>query len=117
MTSSTSTGQRSRPTFAPSSPDYALSRGEDQSSSTSSVTPGFAERHGPTVLLFVGVCLILAAIAAVFTNHQLIAGGMSTTGVVAIITAAVLSRMVGPFKLLGLSGSLSRPKSELRIRR
>ena len=80
------------------------------------MTAGFAERHGPTVLLSVGVGLILAAIAAVFTNHQLIAGGMSTTGMVAIVVAAILGRMEGPFKLLFLSGSLRQPTDQLMSR-
>lgn len=67
---------------------------------------GFAERHGPTVLLLVGVCLILTGVGAVFTSHQVIAGGMFTTGVVASIAAVVVSRMVGPFKIFFLSGNL-----------
>jgi len=67
---------------------------------------GFAEKHGPSVLLFVGVCLIVAGVAAVFASHQIIASGMFTTGVVAIVMAVVVSRMVGPFKLFFLSGNL-----------
>jgi hypothetical protein len=67
---------------------------------------GFAEKHGPTVLLLVGVCLILTGVGAVFTSHQIIAGGMFTTGVVAIIAAVVISRMVGPFRIFFLSGNL-----------
>jgi hypothetical protein len=66
----------------------------------------FAERHGPTVLLIVGISLILAGIGAVFANHQLVAGGMFATGVVAIVVAVVVTRMVGPFRLLFLSGNL-----------
>ena len=72
-------------------------------------TPAFAERHGPTVLLLVGVVLILASVASAFLGHQLLAGGMSTTGFLAIVVGAVLGRMEGPFKLFGLSGSLRRP--------
>lgn len=71
----------------------------------------FAERHGPTVLLIAGILLILSAIAAVFTGHQLIACGMSTIGLIAIAMAAMLSRMEGDFSLLGLSGSL-RPSGD-----
>jgi len=67
---------------------------------------GFAEQHGPTVLLFVGVGLIFSGVAAVFAGHQLVAGGMFTTGVVAIVVAVVVSRMVGPFKLFFVSGNL-----------
>jgi len=59
--------------------------------------------------LIAGIALILAAIAAVFTGHQWIAGGMSTTGLIAIAMAAMLSRMEGKFNLLGLSGSLRPP--------
>ena len=69
---------------------------------------GFAERHGPTVLLAVGVVLVLAGLAAVFAAHQAAAGAMITTGVVAIIAAPVLSRMEGQFKVFFLSGSLAR---------
>jgi hypothetical protein len=68
----------------------------------------FAERHGPTVLLGVGVVLVLVGLAGVFTGHQVVAGAMCTTGVVAIIAAAVLSRMEGQFKVFFLSGSLAR---------
>jgi hypothetical protein len=77
----------------------------------------FAERHGPTFLLAAGILLILAGIAAVFTGHQLIAGGMWTTGLLAVAIAAMMSRMEGKFTLLGLSGNLktSRPGSEGQI--
>jgi len=70
--------------------------------------PGFAERHGPTVLLAVGVMLVVAGLAGVFTAHQVAASAMFTTGVVAIIAAAILSRMEGRFKVFFLSGSLAR---------
>lgn len=70
--------------------------------------PGFAERHGPTVLLAVGVALVLVGLACVFTGHQVVAGAMCTTGVMAIISAAVLSRMEGKFKVFFLSGNLAR---------
>jgi uncharacterized membrane protein YraQ (UPF0718 family) len=69
---------------------------------------GFAERHGPTVLLFVGVALILAGLVAVFTTQQIIAGTMLTTGLVAIVMAAVVGRMEGPFRLFFVKGSLRR---------
>lgn len=69
---------------------------------------GFAERHGPTVLLGVGVVLVLAGLAGVFAAHQVAASAMFTTGVVAIIAAAVLGRMEGRFRIFFLSGSLSR---------
>lgn len=59
--------------------------------------------------MIAGILLILSAIAAVFTGHQWIAGGMSTTGLIAIAMAAMLSRMEGKFNLLGLSGSLRPP--------
>ncbi len=51
----------------------------------------------------------MAGIVAVFTGHQWIAGGMWTAGLLAVTMAAVLSRMEGPFSLLGLSGNLRRP--------
>lgn len=69
---------------------------------------GFAEQHGPTVLMIAGAVLIAAAVAAVFTGHQWIAGGMWTTGLIAVAMAAMLSRMEGKFRLFGLSGSLRK---------
>jgi hypothetical protein len=62
--------------------------------------------------LIAGILLILSAIAAVFTGHQWIAGGMSTTGLIAIAMAAMMSRMEGKFSLLGLSGSLRPPANK-----
>lgn len=69
---------------------------------------GFAERHGPTVLLAVGVVLVLAGLASAFTTHQVASSAMFTTGIVAIVAAPVLSRMEGQFKVLFFSGSLAR---------
>lgn len=77
---------------------------------------GFAERHGPTVLLFVGVGLILAGLVVVFTTRQLIAAAMFTTGVVAIVVAALVTRMEGPFRLPLLRGSLARRTHDLSSR-
>jgi hypothetical protein len=68
--------------------------------------PNFAERNGATVLLFAGGALILAAIAAVFLGHQVVAEAIASTGVIAVVVATVLSRMEGEFKLWGLSGRL-----------
>lgn len=57
-------------------------------------------------MLSAGALLILAAVAAVFTGHGVVAGGLALTGLVALVTGAVLSRMEGPFRLFGFSGNL-----------
>lgn len=68
--------------------------------------PSFAERHGATVLLVAGMTLILSAVGAVFTDHELAATGLAASGLLAVLAAAVLSRMEGPFSFLGMSGNL-----------
>ena len=87
----------------------ALARAVDRPTAYVQVSePGFAERHGPTVLLGVGVVLALAGLANVHMAHHIVSGVTVTTGVVAIVAAAVLSRMEGQFKVLFISGNLTR---------
>lgn len=87
----------------------ALARvAEDSTAYVQVSRTGFAERHGPTVLLGIGVVLVLAGLTSVFMAHQVVPGVMVTTGVAAIVAAAVLSRMEGQFKVLFLSGNLAK---------
>lgn len=81
---------------------------------TSSRHPNFAERNGATVLLSGGVLLIVAAVAAVFTGHEMVAAGIAVPGVLAVLIAAILSRMEGPFHFLGMSGHL-RPVDSVPV--
>jgi hypothetical protein len=68
---------------------------------------GFAERSAPNVLLWSGVGLVLAAVGAIFTNHQLVATALVMNGLLAIVVAAILGRLEGPITLFGLlSGNL-----------
>jgi hypothetical protein len=67
---------------------------------------GFADEHGPTVLLVAGAVLIGAGIAAVFANHLWVAPGMWMSGLIAIAVAAMLRRMTGPIVMPGLSATL-----------
>ena len=65
-----------------------------------------AETYGTTVILGVGVALALAAIAAVFTGHQWVAGGLAASGVLACVASILVDRMEGEFSLLGFHGRL-----------
>ncbi|HEX8207544.1 MAG TPA: hypothetical protein VF587_15885 [Solirubrobacteraceae bacterium] len=65
-----------------------------------------AERNGPAILVFAGVVIALAAVAAVFSGHELFAGGLALPGVLSIALGALIARMEGPFSLFGVSGNL-----------
>lgn len=71
------------------------------------VRGGFAERHGPTVLMVAGMVLMLAAGAAALLDRPWPSlGSIAAVGLLALALGALLGRMEGRFKILGLSGTL-----------
>ena len=67
----------------------------------------FAERHGPTVLMVAGMVLMLAAGAAALLDRPWPSlGSIAAVGLLALALGALLGRMEGRFKILGLSGTL-----------
>jgi len=77
--------------------------------------PSIPERYGSTVLLCVGVALIGASIAAVFTGHQLVAGGLASMGLLVCVASNLIDRMEGAFSLLGFRGCLRPTRVRIGI--
>jgi hypothetical protein len=58
------------------------------------------------MLITAGALIVPSTVVAVFAGHEVVAGGLVLTGVLSILTGAVLGRMEGPFTFLCISGNL-----------
>ena len=65
----------------------------------------FPERHGPTVLLAMGVVLSLGAVAAPVLGNAW-GQGLAPIGFVSAVMGALLSKMEGEFQVLTLRGTI-----------